>query len=458
MRPKSDLRGYQNRLATTLYESTGHMGVYPMGSGKTCSALTAIEEMIDDEVIRHALVIAPKRVAQLVWPDEIKLWEHTQDIKYALLNGDPRKREVALDLAGKRDMTIVGIDNTQWLVEQLEKFPDDHPIFDLLVIDEISKFRNPKGKRAKALLGQTDRFKNIWGLTGTPRPNGLEDLFKPLQIVTRGKLWGKAFYKWRKERFYPTDFEQRNWKILPDWEEQTSREAASIMSTLAPEDMPQLPPINVVEHFVELSHDAWEAYDTMEKELFAAVGPEGIFAASAGVASGKLSQAANGFMYGNDGVVTTLHTAKEEWIDDLVDSMAGSPLLIIYEFHQDLAVLKKLFGADLPYLGAGVKDDVAAKHVEDWNAKRLPILALHPASGGHGLNLQDGGHQMAMYGLPWSAELYEQVIKRIHRSGQTEPCFIHICMARETIDELKRYRVLLKMTNQEAFKKYIKKV
>jgi len=460
MHAKSELRSYQNRLVTTLYESTAHLVVVPMGGGKTIAGLTTVEELIRDGVIRHALIMAPKRVAQLVWPDEIKLWEHTQHMTHALLDGDPKRRAADIITAPDRHLTIIGIDNTQWLCGELERLPDDHPLFDVLIIDEISRFRNPKSKRARALLTQVKRFKNIWGLTGTPRPNGLEDLFKPLQIISREKLWGRSFYGWRDTRFYPTDYERRNWAIKPDWEERTNKEAALYTSTMSPDDMPDLPTLNIIEHYVDLPDDAQEVYDQMEKTLFAELEDQDVLAVSAGVASGKLSQAAQGFMYGNDEdrMVTTLHYEKADWIAELAENMAGSPMIIIYEFHEDLAVLKQLFGDNLPYLGAGVSDAQAAKHVEAWNARKLPLFAIHPAAGGHGLNLGQGGSQMAFYGLPWSAELYEQVLKRIHRPGQTQPCFIHVCLARETIDEAKRNRVLHKMSMQEAFKKYLRKI
>ena len=404
MHATSELRSYHNRLVTTLYESNGHLVVVPMGGGKTIAGLTTVEELIAAGEIRHALVLAPKRVAQLVWPDEIKLWSHTQHMKHALLNGSPKQRSADIITAPKRELTIVGIDNTQWLCGELERLPDDHPLFDVLIIDEISRFRNPKSKRAKALLTQVKRFKNIWGLTGTPRPNGLEDLFKPLQIISRDKIWGRSFYTWRDTRFYPTDYERRNWAIKPDWEERTNVEAAAYTSTMSPEDMPDLPALNIIEHFVDLPEDAQEAYDDMESKLFAQLEDQDVLAASAGVASGKLSQAAQGFMYGNDEdrLVTTLHTAKREWIEDLAESMAGSPMIIVYEFHEDLTVLQELFGKDLPYLGQGVTDVTARKHVDNWNARKLPLFAIHPASGGHGLNLGQGGSQMAFYGLPWS--------------------------------------------------------
>ena len=213
-------------------------------------------------------MLAPKRVAQLVWPDEIKLWSaHPAHEACPAERVPPKQRSADIITAPKRELTIVGIDNTQWLCGELERLPDDHPLFDVLIIDEISRFRNPKSKRAKALLTQVKRFKNIWGLTGTPRPNGLEDLFKPLQIISRDKIWGRSFYTWRDTRFYPTDYERRNWAIKPDWEERTNVEAAAYTSTMSPEDMPDLPALNIIEHFVDLPEDAQETYDDMESKV-----------------------------------------------------------------------------------------------------------------------------------------------------------------------------------------------
>jgi SNF2 family DNA or RNA helicase len=457
MRKKTDLRDYQSRTVTTLYESDGHIAVLPMGAGKTVAALTAIDELQTEGFVRHGLVIAPKRVATAVWPDEIKQWQHLAGMTHAVLNGNPIKRAEQLILAGQRQLTIVGVDLTQWLVDELKKLPDGHPIFDLLVIDEISRFRNPKSKRGKALLTQVDRFKTIWGLTGTPRPNGTMDLFKPTAIISRQSLWGRSFYSWRDKRFYATDWERRNWVIKPDWEERTNAEAATVMSTLAPSDMPELPEINIVEHYVDLPVDALKAYRTMERRLFADTDAGRILAASAGVAAGKLSQCANGFMYGEHREPVWLHNEKRQWIVDLVEAAAGAPMIIVYEFIEDLFMLRQEF-PDLPAIGAGVSDADATKHIDDWNARRLPLLALHPASGGHGLNLQAGGSQMAWISLTWSPEFWEQTIKRIHRPGQDERVFIHVCLARDTVDEAKRMRVLHKLSMQEAFRRYLREI
>ncbi len=469
LRPKSALRPYQNRLATKFFEHDGHIAVLPMGGGKTISALTAIQELLDEKVIRHALVLAPKRVATLVWPEEIQSWAHTAGLNYAVLTGGPDKRAAALAAAPYRDLTICGIDNVQWLIEQIKDLPADHPIFDRLVIDEISRMRNPTSKRGKAIKQIMARFRGIWGLTGTPRPNGFEDLFNPYTIVSKAEIWGPSFYKWRERYFYTTDWNGYDWSVLPGADARLLADASHWSTTLADADMPELPELTVVEHKVKLPAEARRVYRQMERDLFSDIPvdparwtPDVVIAVNAAVGSGKLAQIAQGFLYDTDGdgerSAVQLHEVKLDWLTEIVDNLAGEPALIVYEFQEDLARLRETFGHDLPNIGAGTSDHAAAQHVRAWNEGRIPLMALHPASAGHGLNLQAGGRQMLWLGLTWSAELWEQTIKRLHRPGQGHHCFVHICIAEATVDEVKRARVVDKVTAAEAFRRYLKTI
>lgn len=456
MRSKDELHDYQSRTIDVLYNSDGIELVMPMGSGKTASALTAAAELIHDKEFRHALVLAPKRVAQLVWPDEIAEWAHLKGLRYEVLTGTPARRKEILLSAPGRDLTIIGIDNTQWLCEELAKLPITHPLFDILIIDEISRFKSPKSKRAKALLKLARRFKLIWGLTGTPRPNGEQDLFKPLAIVSRETVWGRSFYKWQQERFRTIDWEGHDWVIRDEWRDKTNREAAQWMLALDGRDMPELPPVTIVPHVVHLPDDARKIYNDMERELFAELERKDVLAISSAVATGKCAQIANGFLYDRvDGeqTVTRIHAEKLIWLEEMVLDAAGDPLIIIYEFIEDLHQIQKLFPG-IPYLGAGTSDADARKHVEAWNRRELPLLALHPASAGHGLNLQHGGNQMAWISPCWSAELWDQAIARLARPGQAEPVFVHVCLAYDTLDDAKRMRVIAKLSAQEAFQRY----
>jgi hypothetical protein len=427
-----------------------------MGAGKTASTLTAIAELIAGEHIRHAVVVAPKRVATVTWPAEIAAWEHLKHLRYAVLDRTPAHRKLVLDQAASRDITIIGIDNVQWLVDELAKLPPDHRLFDCLVIDETSKLKDPKSKRAKKLFSIAGRFKLRWGLTGTPRPNSLMDLFNQAKILTAGRLWGPSFYKWQKAHFYPLDRQGYRWAALPGHEEPILADIASISIALEEGEMPDLPELSVLIEPVTLPPDARDVYDDMEKKLFADLGDRDVFAKTAAVATGKCAQLANGFLYGEGGNedVNAVHDEKEQWLAELVDSLQGEPCIIVYEYREDLAMIQRLFPGT-PYLGAGVTDRQAADAIEAWNRGELPLLALHPASGGHGLNLQYGGSRMAWISPTWSAELWEQTIARIHRPGQGRHCMVHVCVASETVDELKRLRVISKLSAQAAFEKYL---
>jgi hypothetical protein len=458
MRQKKDMRPYQDRVATALYENDAKLAVLRPGAGKTIAALTAIEELKRDKVIRHALVIAPKRVANIVWPDEIESWEHVKKLRYMLLNGGPVQRGLGLMPAAVHqcDLTIIGLDNVQWLVEELEPLPDDSPLFDLLVIDEISRLRNPKGERAKALAKIAHRFKMIWGLSGTLRPSGPEDLFMPARVVTKGRLWGRSFYSWRKARFYPADYNGYTWSPFPGAEDQINADLAPYVATVADGELVQPEPTIIFDK-VQLPPGARAQYDRMERKLMMGAGEAVIVAANAAVATGKLAQMANGFVYDTErgSQAVALHSAKREWLEDVIENATG-PTLLIYEYQEDLRMLRELLGDDLPYLGAGVSDKLAATNIAEWNAGELPFMGLHPASGGHGLNLQGGGADMAFIGPIWSPEYWEQTIARINRSGQARQVIVRVCVAEQTVDELKLSRVFDKMSAQEAFEAYLR--
>jgi hypothetical protein len=458
MREKSELRAYQQRIASALYENDEKIAVARPGGGKTVAALTAIEELLRDKHIRHALVIAPKRVARMVWPDEIALWAHTAGLSYQVLTGTPQQRAIGLAEAhaGTVDITIVGIDIVEWLVDALVKLPDDSRLFDLLVIDEVSRLRNPSGVRARRLLRYAKRWRMIWGLTGTLRPSGAEDLFMPATVVTRAKLWGKSFYSWRKDRFYPLDYNGYTWAPLPGAEERINAELAPLCVTLRDDELPQLPELSIIFDRVELPAAARKQYQDMEEKLMLwDGGGEAVLAASAAVATGKLAQIANGFIY-DDGTTLRLHGEKEQWAQDIIDDADG-PVLFIYEYRQDLEMLRGLLGQDLPYLGDGVTDAASDHNITQWNAGMLPFMAMHPASGGHGLNLQHGGSDMAWICPTWSPELWEQTIARLHRSGQAKPVMVRVCTAANTVDQMKIDRVHKKMTAQQAFEAYLRR-
>jgi hypothetical protein len=279
----------------------------------------------------------------------------------------------------------------------------------------------------------------------------------PAAIITNGALWGRAFIPWRQKHFRACDPFEREWMALPGAEEKIATDFGTVAMTVADADMPDLPPINIVVTPITLPDAVMATYKTMARKLFAEIDGRAIEAASPLIATGKLAQMANGFLYdeGADDPVL-VHSRKIDWLCELVESLDGEPLLIAYEFIEDLRTIRRAFG-DVPALGGLTGAREAAQLVEDWNAGKLPLLAFHPASAGHGLNLQHGGSRMAWLSPSWSAELTEQAIARVYRPGQTQHVTIHVCVAAGTVDEMKRDRVINKMSAQEAFRRHLER-
>jgi SNF2 family DNA or RNA helicase len=462
--PHRVLRSYQERAATWLYEHDAAFLIAPLGAGKGAAALTALAELVRNKQRRHGLVIAPKLVATTVWPAEIASWPHLAHLRVEALNGSSEQRRSLLASAAEREVTVIGVDLVPWLVGQLATLADDHPLFDVLVVDETSRLKDPSGKRARSLAKVAGRFRTRWGLTGTPRPNSSQDLFMPAAIITDGALWGRAFVPWQKRQFRPRDPFGREWVALPGTEERIAADFGTVAMTIADEDMPDLPPLNIVVTPVKLPDAAMATYRTMAREMFAAIEGRSIEAASPLIATGKLAQLANGFLYdsaaddlASQPLAVFVHSLKIDWLRELIESLDGEPLLIAYEFIEDLRTIRRAFG-EVPVLGGLTSAREASRLVAAWNAGTLPLLAFHPASAGHGLNLQHGGSRMAWLSPSWSAELTEQAIARIYRPGQTQHVTIHVCVAAGTVDEMKRDRVIGKMTAQEAFKRHLERV
>jgi hypothetical protein len=456
MRQKTDLRDGQHSIIDALYENDEKICVLRPGGGKTVSALTAIHELIRDGVIRHALVTAPKRVARVVWPDELAEWAHVQQLRLVVLSEAPVERAARLAAASGRDVTVFGHDILKWLIEQIDTLDPDHPLFDLLVIDEISRFRNPTGERYKLLIKHIHRWKMVWGLSGTLRPSGTLDLFCPVRLVSRGKLWGRSFYQWQKARFYPTDYEGYNWEAKPGFEDKINAEIAPLVITA---EIPKTDEPIIVLDRVELPDAARIQYDKMERRLFAPLGENAdgekqkVVADSRAIAVGKLGQIANGFVYDGD-FVHWLHDIKREWLADLIANASSAPMLLIYEYQEDFQMMRGLL-QNFRYLGAGVSDKQAEQNIRDWNAGKLPFMGLHPASGGHGLNLQHGGADMAWIAPTWNPEWWDQTLARLNRSGQLQQVMVRVCVANHTIDDMKIDRVHDKLSAQTAFERYL---
>jgi len=457
MLSKSDLHPYQQRVVTELYERAHVMLVAPMGAGKTASTLTAFHELQRDGVLRKAIILAPKRVALSVWPSEPPLWDHLQHLRLSSVSGTPEQRTTALDDISA-DIYVVGIDNVQWLTEQMRGWDDDDPRLDLLVIDELSRFKGPTGKRARALSMVSERFANRWGLTGTPMPNSEVDLYQPARIIARWTIWPEPFLDWRMNYFKPDNpVTQFNWDIREEWRDKIWNDVARFSVVVRDDELPPQPDMQSVFHMVDLPPKALKAYREMERDLVIEAGGETLFAENMGVATGKLEQIVQGFVYKDGETLTILHDAKKRMLADLLQSVGGQQVMVTYWFKEDLVHIRDVVGDQLAVLGAETKDSDVERIVGDWNVGRIKTLAVHPASAGHGLNLQKGhAAQIIHFCLTWSPELYEQVIKRIARQGnKAARVFNHFIMARNTLDTVKRERVVHKLTRQDAFKVYI---
>jgi SNF2 family DNA or RNA helicase len=456
MRQPSELRSYQQRIITHLYENNAAFTLARPGYGKTVSALTAFLELRRDGVARHAIVVAPRRVATVTWPGEILGWVHTSGLKYAVLDGPPAKRAELLKAASSRDLTLIGIDNVKWLLEQMRNLPADHPLWDILILDEVSKFKNPRGVRFKALAKEVNKWKIIWGLSGTLRPNSSMDLWAPARLVTRGALWSRSFDAWRKERYYPKDQWGYQWLPFPGVEDQLNTELAPYVATIHENELIQLPRLSVLIDYVDLPGEARVQYETMQKKLFAEILEEGdtVLAVNKAVATGKLAQLANGFLM-DYGAMHQTHTAKREWLQDLHDDNSEN-VLVAYEYVEDLKMLREVLGDYTPHLGGGTTPKDDDHNIRAWNEGKLRYLAVQYQSASHGLNMQLGGSTIWMISPTWSAENHEQLIARVHRSGQTKPVIVRICAATKTVDDMKLMRVHNKMTAQQAFETYLR--
>lgn len=458
MLDKSDLHDYQNRTITALYENSELLAIVPMGGGKTVAALTAVQELMQDRWIAGGIVLAPKRVARSVWMAEVKEWAHLAGMVLVLVDGTSDRRSARL--AKPADLWVVGIDNTVWLTKELQNYGEDDPRFDLLIIDEMSRYKAPTGKRSRALSIIADKFKNRWGLTGTPMPNSEMDLFQPARILTRRRIWDTDFTRWRMQHFIPDNpITQFHWYLREEHKDKIWGNIADFSFVVDDSQLPPQPELHPVLHWVELPPDAMDDFKTMLKHLIIEHGVDHVLAENMGVAYGKLDQIAQGFIYENGStgeVFKQLHTAKIDALKELVAGLGGQQAMITFWFKEDLVQIKEAF-PDICTLGANTNAVSEAMTIQMWNAGEIPLMAVHPASAGHGLNLQKShAGQIIHYCLPWSPELLDQVRHRVARQGNKRTrIFEHMILARGTLDELKMARHAEKFGLQEAFKAFV---
>ena len=372
-------------------------------------------------------MIAPLRVARFTWGAEIEKWDHLQMLKYSVAVGTEKERLAAL--SAEADIYIINRENVQWLVEKTEFH------YDMIVIDELSSFKNHQAKRFKALMKVRPMAKRVVGLTGTPSSNGLMDLFAEFKVLDMGERLGRFIGNYRTAYFKPDRMNGPivySYKPLPGAEEEIYRRISDITISMKATDHLKMPELITSDHVVRLSENEKAEYDAMCEQLILQL-PEGeITAANAAALSGKLSQLANGAVYMDDGEVIRIHDRKLDALEDIIESMNGKPLLVAYWFRHDY---DRICGR-VNQLKVDYEKLDSDKSIRRWNAGELPVALIHPASAGHGLNLQSGGNTIVWYGLTWSLELYQQTVARLWRQGQTAKTVVvqHI-VTEDTIDE-----------------------
>lgn len=417
-----------------------------MGLGKTVITLTALEQLKNDYFdADKILVIAPLRVAEDTWSRESQKWDHLKHLTISKILGGRKQREKALK--AEADVYVINRDNIPWLVGMTGK---DWP-FDTVVIDELSSFKASKSQRFRALRRVRPLMKRVIGLTGTPAPNGLHDLWSQVYLLDQGDRLGKTLTGYRDRYFTPG---KRSGHLVYDWKEKRESHDAvyakisDICMSMKAEDWLDVPErINRVIP-VKMKDDTKQLYKKLERDLLLPFSGGDVVANTAAVLSNKLLQLANGAVYDEAGGIREIHEAKLDALEDIVEAANGKPLLVFYTYKHDLSRIQDRFKK--------ARKLETAEDIENWNEGEIPILLAHPASAGHGLNLQDGGNQIVWFGLTWSLELYQQANARLHRQGQLQRVIVHHLVAEGTIDEDVMLRLEGKADDQNALLEAVK--
>lgn len=413
------------------------------GLGKTIITLTAIQSLMYDSFdIKKVLVVCPLRVTH-VWSAEIEKWEHLKNLTYSVVVGTAEERFSALQK--KADIYIINRENIQWLVENC-KFD-----FEMLVIDELSSFKNHQTKRFKSLLKVRPKVKRIVGLTGTPSNNGLMDLFAEFRLLDMGERLGRYITNYRDMFFVPDKRNQQivfSYKLKDGAEDEIYRRISDITISMKALDHLSMPECVMNEVTVNLSEDEKQKYDSLKKDMILSLGDSEIDAVNSASLSNKLLQMANGAIYDEAKTVVPIHDRKLDALEDLIESANGKPVLVAYWFKHDLQRISERFKV------REIKSDV---DIRDWNNGKISVALIHPASAGHGLNLQTGGSTLIWFGLTWSLELYHQTNARLWRQGQKAgTVIIHHIVAKNTIDERVMQALRTKQKTQTALMNAVK--
>jgi len=438
---------YQKYATNRILELTKVGLLLDMGLGKTVSTLTAIDILMFDYFdISKVLVIAPKRVAEDTWSREVEKWDHLKHLKISKVLGTQKQRMDALK--AKADIYVINRENVKWLVDLYGvKWP-----FDTVVIDELSSFKSNKSQRFKALKKVTPLMQRVIGLTGTPTPNGYLDLWSQIYLLDRGERLGKTITGYRERYFTPG---RRNGYTIFDWDlkegadKAIQKKISDICISMRSEDYLELPERINNNVYIKMDARARALYDQLEKDLILQVDEDEVTALTAAALTQKLLQMANGSVYNSDGGTTHIHDGKLEALEEILE-FNDEPVLVFYSFKHDYSRLMERFKELKP------RTLETSKDIADWNEGKIRLLLAHPASVGHGLNIQAGGHIIVWFGLTWSLELYQQANARLDRQGQTKNVIVHHLITEGTVDEDVLKALERKETGQDALLEAVK--
>ncbi|MCL6460012.1 MAG: DEAD/DEAH box helicase [Gorillibacterium sp.] len=402
------------------------MGLFlDLGLGKTVITLTVVNDLKYNRfAIRRTLVVAPKKVAEATWTTEAAKWEHLKHLRIIPVLGSQQQRIKALNTPG--DVWVVSRDNVKWLAEY---YRNAWP-FDMVVLDELSSFKNHQAQRFKALTWIRPHIKRIVGLTGTPAPNGLLDLWAEVFLLDQGKRLEKFITHYRT-KYFERNYNGNGYTAKPGADDVIHRQIADLCISMKAEDYLELPDCitNIIP--VVLDDKATEQYKRMEKDLLLEVEDTEITATSAAVLTGKLLQMCNGALYDGERNVHEIHDCKIEAFMELIEQLNGKPALVFYSYQHDLARIHKALKGS----GLRIRELRTPQDFDDWNAGKIDVGLAHPASTAYGLNLQDGGNHVVWFGLTWSLELYQQANGRLHRQGQKQKVILHHLVVQGGADE-----------------------
>lgn len=415
---------YQTYATNFILEHPVAAVLLEMGLGKSVITLTAIYElMLNRFEVQKVLVIAPLRVARDTWPAEIEKWEHLEGLTYSVAIGTEAERLAALKRPSH--LYLINRENVDWLITK-SGIPFD---FDMVVIDELSSFKSHSAKRFKSLLKVRPTVKRMVGLTGTPSSNGLMDLWAEFRVLDMGQRLGRYITHYRNNFFVPDKRNQQmifSYKPRPGAEDAIYRLISDITISMKSADFLKMPECIINEVPVSFSEKEWSVYQALKEDMVVDLKDEEIDAVNAAALSGKLLQMANGAVYNEEKKVIHIHDRKLDALEDLIEGANGKPVLVAYWYNHDLQRIKNRFS---------VREIKTSQDIKDWNNGEIPVAVIHPASAGHGLNIQFGGSTIIWFGLTWSLELYQQTNARLWRQGQQSTVVIHHIITKDTIDE-----------------------